>query len=129
MICVDTSVWIAATREPAGPTGLRLKLMLEDALVAMPAPVRLELQAGLPSGEAARFAGLSDALTTLVPALETWLRAERLLLEAGRRGQRFGPIDILVAAIANEHALRVWSLDADFARMARLGFVELHDAA
>ena len=129
MICVDTSVWIAATREPMGKTALRLKVMLEDAQVAVAAPVRLELQAGLPKGEAARFATLSGAMTTLVPAAETWLRAEQLLVEAGQRGHRFGPIDILVAAIAKEHALKIWSLDADFARMARLGFVELHDAA
>ena len=112
-----------------GKTALRLKVMLEDAQVAVAAPVRLELQAGLPKGEAARFAGLSGALTTLVPVPETWLRAEQLLVEAGQRGQRFGPIDILVAAIAQEHALKIWSLDSDFERMERLGFVELHHAA
>jgi predicted nucleic acid-binding protein len=129
VICVDTSVWIEAEREPAGKTAHQLRAMVEDALVALAAPVRLELLAGVSRAEAARFATLAHALTTLVPAPETWLRAERLLVEAGQRGQRFGPVDVLVAAIAKEHALKVWSLDADFARMERLGFVELHDAA
>ncbi len=129
MICVDTSVWVEAEREPEGTTARRLSAMLEDAMVAMPAPVRLELFAGVSRAQAARFAARSVALTTLVPTQETWLGAERLLVDAVQRGQRFGPVDILVAAIAKEHALKIWSLDSDFERMARLGFVELHVAA
>jgi predicted nucleic acid-binding protein len=42
------------------------------------------------------------------------------------RGQRFGVGDLPIAALAAERNALVWSLDADFERMARLKPVQLY---
>ena len=44
-------------------------------------------------------------------------------------GQRFGIGDLLVAGIAAENDCALWSLDPDFSRLARLGFVTLFAGA
>ena len=51
---------------------------------------------------------------------------ERWVTEAADKGQRFGVGDLLIAALAAERNALVWSLDADFERLARLKLVQLY---
>ncbi len=46
--------------------------------------------------------------------------------EARNESQRFGFGDLLIGAIAAEVGAEVWSLDEDFFRMQRLGFLATH---
>ncbi|MGH7701197.1 MAG: type II toxin-antitoxin system VapC family toxin, partial [Gemmatimonadales bacterium] len=57
---------------------------------------------------------------------DTWARIDEWLERASRAGERFGVADLLIGAIAADRGATLWSLDADFARMARLRLVELH---
>lgn len=125
MIVVDTSVWVQGFR---GETRIQTELgrLLDADLAALVSPVRLELLEGCRAAERARLRRVLGAVPTYVPADSAWARVEAWLGDAAKAAQRFGVVDLLIGATAREHRASVWSLDADFDRMARLRFVKLH---
>ena len=128
MICVDTSVWVAAFGDSAGREARHLAYLMRRNAMVLSSPVRVELLAGA-SGEShgplrERFSALPQA----VPDQATWDRIEEWLATAVAAGQRFSLADLLIAATAAERNAPVWTLDADFERMQKLGFVELYAA-
>ncbi len=128
MTVVDTSVWVAWLRRGSPSIRTHLEQLLDDDACIVPAPVRLELLAGMRAQDAARLGHLLLSVPTRFPSHSTWALAESWCTLASRKGDRFGVGDLLVAALAHESGARLWSLDGDFVRMARLGFIRL-DAA
>jgi len=128
VICVDTSVWIAALRDRTTPTAVHLAELVEADEVVVPAPVRIEVLAGAPKRELAALADGFVGLVSAVPDVATWERVESWVAEAVASGQRFGVVDLLIAAIAAERGASLWSLDGAFARMEKMGFVQLYAA-
>jgi predicted nucleic acid-binding protein len=63
---------------------------------------------------------------TFAPAESTWRRVEQWTETSVKAGQRFGVMDLLIAATAAERKASVWSLDADFERMAKLRLIRVH---
>ncbi|HVZ71284.1 MAG TPA: PIN domain-containing protein [Polyangia bacterium] len=124
MTVVDTSVWIDFFRGKK-PLAERLVGLLDADEVALPAPVRIEILSGAGRADRTRLARVLGALPVLGTTDATWARIERWVLAAGAVGHRFGLGDLLVASIAAEHGATIWSLDADFSRLAKLGFVTL----
>jgi predicted nucleic acid-binding protein len=123
---VDTSVWVKALRSDTSPEARHLRVLLDADDVALAAPVRVEILSGASSRDRARLRRVLSALPYWVPSPSTWALIETWLEPAAQAGERFGVADLLVAALAAEHGAALWSLDSDFARMARLNLIALH---
>jgi predicted nucleic acid-binding protein len=126
VIVVDTSVWVASTRAPAGEVAATLRSLIDADEVALALPVRLELMAGVAQKDRAAFRRALSALPVVVPTEDTWRTIEDWIEPAASAGHRFAVADLLIAGLAQEIGALVWSLDADFERMASLDLVRLY---
>jgi predicted nucleic acid-binding protein len=126
MILVDTSVWVAAFRSARGAEGLHLQALLDADDVALAAPVRIEILSGVSRADRPRLRRSLSALPLFFPSDATWQRLDDWVERAGEAGDRFGVADLLIGAIAAEQKQPIWSLDGDFARMARLRFLDVY---
>jgi predicted nucleic acid-binding protein len=124
VIVVDTSVWIAAQRQPRVEKALQQ--LLEADEVALAWPVRFELWAGVAKHDRKRHRLAFGSLPQLVPTEETWLALTDWVATAADAGQRFAISDLLIASMTAEIGGLVWSLDKDFEWMEKLGFVSLY---
>lgn len=118
MVCIDTSVWIAALRRPGGSAWRRLHALLDRDAAALAAPVRVELLMGAQREDRGRLRRALSALPIFFPTEDTWARIDRWVDVAGDAGERFGMGDLVIATIAAERGAPLWSVDADFTRMA-----------
>jgi predicted nucleic acid-binding protein len=124
-VVVDTSVWIQYLRGRDPTVKETMHRLLDEDLVTMAAPVRIELLSGVRSAGAGKLTRMLDAIPTFVPDRGTWTTMETWALRTASRGDRFGLGDLLIGALASEHSCAIWSMDTDFGRMAKLGLVEL----
>jgi predicted nucleic acid-binding protein len=124
VIVVDTSVWVAAKRQPRVATVLRELLDADE--VALARPVRLELWSGVAKHDRKSFVRLFAALPQLVPTEETWAPLPAWIERAADAGERFTITDLLIASLATDIGGLVWSLDKDFERMEQLKLVSLY---
>ena len=127
MIVVDTSVWIGAFRSAASREAEVLRALLDADEVALAVPVRVEILGGASKTDRVRLRRVLSALPVLYPTDDTWAMVDGWIDTASTAGQRFGVGDLLIAALARETGGLLWSLDTDFSRMARLGFVDLYE--
>jgi predicted nucleic acid-binding protein len=121
VIVVDTSVWIGARRDAA--IARTLDSLLDADAVALALPVRLELWAGTARKDRAAFDAAFSALAQMIPDDDTWRRMTTAIARASDAGEHFALVDMLIGVLAADAGALVWSLDADFERMERLGLV------
>jgi len=126
VIVVDTSVWIAAQRKPAGREAATLFNLLDSDDVLLPLPVRVELLSGIARKDRKAFTRALSALPVVIPTEETWRLVESWVAPAADAGHRFAVTDLVIAALATEAGALVWSLDADFEHMGEIGLVRLY---
>jgi predicted nucleic acid-binding protein len=122
VIVVDTSVWVDASRSPAG-TASTLRRLIDADEVVLALPVRLELTAGVARTDRAAFRRTLTAIPVVAPSEDTWRIIEGWIEPAADKGHRFSVTDLLIAGLAHEIGALVWSLDEAFERMESLGMV------
>jgi predicted nucleic acid-binding protein len=127
VIFVDTSVWVAALRSSGSREARHLQGLLDRDEVGLPVVVRLEILAGAGPRYRAKLRRALSALPVYFPRTETWDRIEGWIEDSSATGERLGVVDLLIAALAEEQEAALWSLDRDFERMSRLGYIRLHD--
>ena len=125
MIFVDTSVWISAFRGDQAIV-TELSALLDDDVVALAAPVRVELLVGASRRDHERLARVLMALPIFVPSADAWLRTEEWAKEGRMHGETFGVADMIIASTCHEAGGLLWSFDDDFQRMARLEWFKLY---
>src|SRR5262249_5579646 len=125
VIVVDTSIWIAADRR--SDIDKVLQELMEMDEVALAWPVWFELWAGVARQHRKSHRAAFGALPQLVPTEDTWQPLTDWIAKAADAGERFTVTDLLIASMATEIGGLVWSLDNDFERMEKLGFVSLYD--
>ena len=127
MTLVDSSVWIDYLSASPGPAGAELRRMIIEAEpVALTGIIVSEVLQGLTREieEVERFLALWDVLE---PSGLSTYRAAAALYRLGRaRGISLTTVDSVIAAIALEHAVPVFSLDGDFVRISNFTGLRLH---
>jgi predicted nucleic acid-binding protein len=127
LILVDSSVWIDFLGSRPGQAGRELRRLIEqDAPVAVTGVVVTEILQGLKRdvGRIEEHLSLFDLLEA--SGFETYRRAAALFRLARSRGVSLTTTDVIIATIAAENRATVFSLDHDFARMAHLVGLPLH---
>jgi predicted nucleic acid-binding protein len=127
VIVIDTSVLVPILRSASEPDASILWQLMDADLVSLPLPVRQEIRAGLATQDRARVLSLLGELPIGVPTEETWRRVEAWTDEAAAAGQRFGLVDLTIAALAAGLDGLIWTHDRDFERMEKLRFVRLFE--
>ena len=126
MIVVDTSVWVDVSRRPTSERARVFQDLIDADEVAVALPVRIELMSGVARRHRTQFRRALAALPVLRPTDETWALLESWIEPASDKELRFSLPDLMIAALARELEALVWSLDADFAAMEKLGLVRLY---
>ncbi len=120
-VVVDTSIWLQYFRVGSSHEALTLRTMLESDRVILVGVVYSELLRGTRN---------ADQMETLIESLsslpyvetdkETWQLSGEILSSLERTGQRVPLPDALIAAIAIQNDLPLYTLDAHFNRIPDL---------
>jgi predicted nucleic acid-binding protein len=128
-ILVDTSVWIDFFGRRPGPAGAGLRRLIENAgPVVLTGIIVTEILQGIVR-DADRIEAYLSRWGVLEPdGLGTYIRAAEIFRLARSRGTTLTTVDAVIAALALDHSVRLFTLDRDFLRLSRLIPLEFFQA-
>ena len=127
MILVDTSVWVDFFSSSPGRAGTELRRMIAEAEpLALSGEIVSEILQGLRRdvGQIERELSQWDMLEPL--GFSTYRGAAAIFRLGRARGFSLTTIDTLIAAIALDHRAVLFTIDQDFARIARITRLQLY---
>jgi len=127
LILVDSSVWVDFFSSKPGRGGAELRRMIEEnEPFALTGVVVAEVLQGL-TRDAGPIEGFLAQWDMLEPqGFETYREAATIYRTARARGVSLTTIDSLIAALALEHGVSVFTLDKGLFRIARMTGLELY---
>ncbi len=127
MILVESSVWIDFLGSSPGRAGAELHRMIADAEpFAVTGVIVAEVLQGITRSVNQIEHYLSQWEMLEPRGFSTYREAAAIFRLARGKGITLTTIDTLIAAIALEHAATLFTLDKDFARIARLTRLPLY---
>jgi predicted nucleic acid-binding protein len=119
-ILVDTTVWIEFFRARS-KIGDHLEMLLLENAVSTCGVVMFEVLQGIKSeGEKNKILGVLASLPYVEMTRKLWHRAADLSILLKRNGVNLPLSDILIAAIATENDLSIYTLDNHFKQIPNL---------
>jgi tRNA(fMet)-specific endonuclease VapC len=119
-ILVDTSVWIDFFRKEQSAVSQKIRAYLELNLVCYAGPVAIELYQGAKTRKEFEVIDhLLEAIDYIEITRTHYHRAGRISHDAARSGQVFSIVDLILAVVAHDEQLRLFSLDSHFKEISR----------
>jgi len=119
-ILVDTSVWIEFFRKERSAVSQKIRGYLELNQVCYTGPVAIELYQGAKTRKECEVIDhLLQAIDYIEIARKHYHHAGRISHDAARSGQIFSIVDLILAVVAHDEQLRLFSLDSHFKDISR----------
>ena len=126
-VLVDTSVWRAYFRGRGLRAPTEIPYLLEHDAVAVTEITRLELLNSVATEEITQIDKLLSAIPTFAAQRRTWRTVEKWINITAGLERRYDLRHLLVAVVAHERQIPIWSLHPTIAELAELGFIDLYD--
>ncbi len=118
-VLIDTSVWIEFFREKGSPVSVMVKEYLKHGQACWTGPVVVELYQGAKTQKEIQvLEDLLGTITYIEITREHYHKAGLISQKAARQGKTFSVIDMILAVVAQEEHLLIYSLDAHFQDIA-----------
>lgn len=119
-VLIDTSVWIEFFRKKGSAVSNKVKEYLKLDQACYTGPIAVELYQGARSQKEIKVLDqLFQAITYVEVAREHYHRAGLISQKAARKGKNFSTVDMILAAVALEEHLLLFSLDGHFKEIAK----------
>lgn len=114
-VLIDTSVWIEFFRKRESPVSLNIREWLKLNQVYYTGPIVVELYQGAKTNKEIRIINqLLDTIHYVDITREHYHHAGLTSQKAARDGKIFSTIDMIIAAVAHDENLSLFSLDHHF---------------
>ena len=119
-VLIDTSVWIEFFRKKGTVVSAKLREYLKRNQACYAGPIAVELyQGAMTSKEIEVIDHLFQTITYVEITRTHYHRAGLISQKAAREGKIFSTIDMILAAVAHDEHLLLFSLDGHFRDIAK----------